>query len=377
MTVKSTNHILIIIIVLFLLYKILDLPGFFINKESDDSKMTYPLVVQDGEDMIMKFSKRKWIKKKLKASIKSINNKRIDIVSIFKRSSKNSPNNLTSRSRLGGTLNKSTKSLHVSQSLNNLGLNSEQYNSIKSQYNKDVLHSKEIQSKAKETHIEINEHLVFRYFSSSEWADKFYDKDMADAIVDTVNWRYDYGVHRIDPQPLKKMIESGFVYTNGNDSDGRPILYFKVRKNSGNEDMKTYLDMLMYSVEMIDRLSVDLTSGEFVCILDLDELSFNNCPPVTVMKEAISLLKRHYPYRLHAIYVVNSGIVFTTIWKLLKPFVPGRVLRKMTFTTSKLDMQQTLTQQIGKENVEISYGGEKSDTIDLDAYMNSHYWANH
>ena len=223
--------------------------------------------------------------------------------------------------------------------------------------------------RAKETHIEINEHLIFRYFSSSGWADKFYDKEMAEAIVDTVNWRYDYGVHLIDPKPLENMIESGFIYTNGNDNYGRPILYFKVRKNSGNESMNTYLDMLMYSVEMIDRLSVDLTSGEFICILDLDQLSLKNCPPVSVMKEAITLLKRHYPYRLHAIYVVNSGIVFTTIWKLLKPFVPGRVLRKMTITTSKLDMQRTLLTQIGKENIEVAYGGEKSDQIDLDEYI--------
>ena len=93
------------------------------------------------------------------------------------------------------------------------------------------------------------------------------------------------------------------------------------------------------------------------------------------MKEAISLLKQHYPYRLQSIFVVNSGIVFTIIWKLLEPFVPDRVLRKMTITTGKKDMQQSLIAAVGIENLETAYGGLKNDEVDIDAYLKSHYWA--
>ena len=43
-----------------------------------------------------------------------------------------------------------------------------------------------------------------------------------------------------------------------------------------------------------------------------------------MLKDAISLLKKHYPYRLGGIFIVNAPGLFSWIWNLVKPFMPAR-----------------------------------------------------
>lgn len=103
-------------------------------------------------------------------------------------------------------------------------------------------------------------------------------------------------------------------------------------------------------------MSVKSGAGEFLVIVDLTGLSWNTCPPFKVMSKIIGLLKRHFPYRLHAMYIVNVGFIFDAVWKLIKPLMPPRALKK-TFFLNHNAMSKILVDKVGVENLEISLGG--------------------
>lgn len=190
-----------------------------------------------------------------------------------------------------------------------------------------------LRSQAKETHMDIGPHIAFRYFVSCEWASTFHGKKVQYAIVDTVRWRSSFhskGVHRIDPGPIKHLIQRGLAYTAGTDKKGRVMMMFKAGRNDKklypNNDV--YLDLLIYTVEKADKMSVSNGVGEFVAVVDLDGLSLFNGPPISVIKSALSLLKHHYPYRLAGIFIINAGSPFVFLWNIIKPLMPPRALKK-------------------------------------------------
>jgi hypothetical protein len=74
------------------------------------------------------------------------------------------------------------------------------------------------------------------------------------------------------------------------------------------------------------------------------------------MKKAIGLLKRHFPYRLHAVYIINIGLVFETVWNILKPAIPKKALRK-TVILKQADAMKILLDYIGHKNLEADLGG--------------------
>ena len=130
-----------------------------------------------------------------------------------------------------------------------------------------------------------------------------------------------------------------------------------------------------------DRQSELLLSGEFVSVLDLEGFTFGKCPPVAFMKQAITLLKRHYPYRLAGVYVVNAGATFNFLWSLLKPILPRKALAK-TFVLNKKESAAFLCDHIGRDYLEVKYGGMLSEQFHPDTsteqhvveYLQQGYW---
>lgn len=111
-------------------------------------------------------------------------------------------------------------------------------------------------------------------------------------------------------------------------------------------------------------------------VIDLDGMSMFNCPPISVIKEGLGLLKRNYPYRLSNIFVVNAGSAFLFIWNIIKPLIPHRALKK-TMVLEKKEMNEILDQNIGLESLESAYGGqvtEESVTKDINKYFSSGFW---
>ena len=182
-----------------------------------------------------------------------------------------------------------------------------------------------------------------------------------DAIIDTVRFRREYDINRINGRLIEPIIKRNLMYVNGYDEHNRGILYVKfsekIQTISGTQDyLRSVLLTALHSVERVDRLSTMKGSAEFVVVIDLNGLSWKTCPPLKTMSLAIGFLKRHFPYRLHAIYIVNASVIFDTIWKLIKPTVPARTLRK-TFVLRKKEDAALLLRKLG-DGLEEDYGGK-------------------
>jgi CRAL/TRIO domain len=116
-------------------------------------------------------------------------------------------------------------------------------------------------------------------------------------------------------------------------------------------------------------------AGEFVAVIDLKDWSWSRCPPVWMLREAIGLLKRHYPYRLGGLFLVNAPGAFTFVWNLLKPFMPSRALSKTFFPTNHKELVRIMDEKLGRNFVEDSYGGlVEEDLSDVNAYIENGYW---
>jgi CRAL/TRIO domain len=121
-------------------------------------------------------------------------------------------------------------------------------------------------------------------------------------------------------------------------------------------------------------MCVQSGSGEFVAVIDLEGFKWSNSLPIPLIKDAVTLLKRHYPYRLGGVFIINGSAAFTLLWSIIKPIMPRKTLSK-TFVINKKQIKKTMCEKLGKEFVEEAYGGDvKEDHGDVIKYFASGYW---
>lgn len=122
-------------------------------------------------------------------------------------------------------------------------------------------------------------------------------------------------------------------------------------------------------------MSVKSGSGQFIAVFDLAGFTWSTCPSISMIKDTIGLLKKHYPYRLGGIFILNGGTAFNFVWNLLKPIMPKRALLK-TFVLNKKEEFSVLDHHLGSNNLEEIYGGkvvgEPGD--DVAQYFQEGYW---
>ena len=121
-------------------------------------------------------------------------------------------------------------------------------------------------------------------------------------------------------------------------------------------------------------MCVQSGSGEFVAVIDLEGFKWSNSLPIPLIKEAVTLLKRHYPYRLGGVFIINGSAAFTLLWSIIKPIMPRKTLSK-TFVINKKQIKKTMCDKLGKEFVEEAYGGDvREDHGDVMKYFSTGYW---
>lgn len=89
---------------------------------------------------------------------------------------------------------------------------------------------------------------------------------------------------------------------------------------------------------------------------------------MSVLHQVISLLNKHYPYRVGGIYLLNSSGPFQMLWGMIKPLVSKRVLEKTAVlgaigvadgSGKKSKASDLLDERLGLSYLEESYGGQQ------------------
>ena len=119
------------------------------------------------------------------------------------------------------------------------------------------LKDRKILAKAKETKFDIDAHTLYRYFKSAEFKETYHGLAYDDALIETINWRSEFGVHKISYKAVEECVKKGIAYTSrSRDKFGRTIMYFKLGRNIKLSDQNIYLQFLMYTIERAEKMSV-------------------------------------------------------------------------------------------------------------------------
>lgn len=262
---------------------------------------------------------------------------------------------------------------HVESDVREMNLSDEKLRLIFDAYGSPRIQRDELRADAALTHWNVTPHTMYRYLASGDWTGKYNGKSIVDAAYDTVQWRKSFGIHSIDVLKLLPLLERGVVYVNGADKHGSALLYFKIGNIQQRVEPDVMIRVLMYSVERADRYSTELGSGQFVAVIDLAGMTFSTAPSFEVIKTALGLLKHNYPYRLNSLIILNAGMLFTTLWSLIKPLMPARALAK-SHVLNKKEAGTVLRERVGREQLEQQYGGEAAPITDFKKYIEEGYW---
>jgi hypothetical protein len=265
-----------------------------------------------------------------------------------------------------------SKTDHVGYTVDELKLSSQQLKKIEDVFTSHHIQNNDFKMNAAASRWDVNRHQIYRYLAACGWADLYNGRSIENSVVETVNWRKNFGISSIDKDIIAPLIEKGIAYVNGADKHGRSILYFKFGRMVGKGNTDDLLKGLMYTVERADSLSVKTGSGEFIAIIDFEGGSLKQMPPFKVISTTINLLKLHYPYRLGGIYVINTGMAFNWIWRLTKPLLPKLALSKTHIV--KKSEKHVLFSHIGEEFIEEAYGGKTVAVTDLAKYLREDEW---
>jgi hypothetical protein len=151
-------------------------------------------------------------------------------------------------------------------------------------------------------------------------------------------------------------MREGWVYVDGNTSDGHPIVMFRKRKDKFPMHLEqTYLRYMMF---VIESAIANMKNGQeqWIWVLDLSVYSPSNAPHMSVTLGVIQMLANHYPERLHKAYVCNAPSIFSLAYKVLSPFIDPVTKSKAEFVTTS-DYEPS---KAGKESNSSSWFGSSS-----------------
>lgn len=249
----------------------------------------------------------------------------------------------------------------------------ESYKQIMKTVDSSVGSSNDILKAAKMTHWPITPHLLYRYYSSVDWGSKYYGRSIPEAAIDTVLWRAQKGIHSLRTDDLAPLVEARVMYCTQLDKEGRPVLFIKPGMPHKRLKAEEYLRLLLYTIERVDRMAQASGSGEMVAVVDLKGYSMYGGLPVSVITEGVNMLKSHFPYRLHSFYLVNPGMAFSILWKMIQPLLSARTKSKI-FMLKKNEMTDRLLDVIGSKALEEEYGGTLVEKINAEKYFADGYW---
>lgn len=102
---------------------------------------------------------------------------------------------------------------HVECELDSLNLTSEQYTYLTESFAllQSQLNDESYLHKASETHWIISPHQLYRYYISGKWTGKYNGKSIVTAAIDTLNWRSEFQIHRIDVNEIMAPLKLGYL----------------------------------------------------------------------------------------------------------------------------------------------------------------------
>lgn len=153
------------------------------------------------------------------------------------------------------------------------------------------------------------------------------------------------------------------------DQHQRRIMFFKIGKwQPGRISVTEIVSATFLLLELGSLEPVSQVMGG-IGIFDFAGYSLNHmwyCSP-TVVQQVIGLIVTAVPQRTNEIHIVNNGWVFDLVFRMFKPFLDERMLRKIHFHGTDMS---SLHRHIAPAHLPAVYGGAMPD-IDYREWLKS------
>ncbi|KAL3901071.1 MAG: hypothetical protein SGCHY_000890 [Lobulomycetales sp.] len=194
-------------------------------------------------------------------------------------------------------------------------------------------------------------------------------------FTDYHNWRADYNVESLRDEfelPEYPIVRAFYPrYYHRTDKLGRPVYY----ENLGELNVTqlfavcTTEKMLRHHVYEYEKLvnyrlpACSKAAGTYIeqscTILDLKGVSLSSFSSVyNTVKEVSSIAQNYYPEMLGKMFIINSPMLFTAVWSLVKPLLDEVTVSKIEILGSSYKAK--LLEVIDENNLPAAYGGKCS-----------------
>jgi hypothetical protein len=181
-------------------------------------------------------------------------------------------------------------------------------------------------------------------------------------LVSHFEWRKSYFPFSITPKAVE-LLNSGFIYVHGRDSQYRPIMVIDAKFYVENMNKYTYEDFLccvIYFIEyIINNLLIPGQVENWIILTNVNGVSIFSIPKD--MKNMMGVLSSNYRCRLFINYILGMGSVLNFLWNIIKNFIDEVSLKKIKFL--KKGEFGPIFDYINEEQVEQKYGGKASNVV--------------
>ena len=151
-------------------------------------------------------------------------------------------------------------------------------------------------------------------------------------LIKHVEWREEYKVDGIlhNTASFNTELEQRKVFNAGFDLKKRPIIFLVARRHHKDKrDIKEVESLIIYSLEMaMTRVKID--DEKILIVFDLAQFALT-CMDYDVVKLLVHILQFNYPEILSAALIVNSPMIFSACWQIIRLLIDPVTAAKCIF----------------------------------------------
>ncbi|PWN38851.1 CRAL/TRIO domain-containing protein, partial [Ceraceosorus guamensis] len=195
---------------------------------------------------------------------------------------------------------------------------------------------------------------MLRYLRATKW-------DVSQAqkrLTETIAWRREFGVDKLDPDEMAHEAKSGKETVLGYDNKARPLHYMHPHRNDTKETPR----QMQFAVWILER-SVDLMPPgieQLALLINFDHRS-RNPTSIANAKLMLYILQNHYVERLGVALCINVPWIFKAFWSAIQPFIDP-------VTKSKCKFDEAIKDEVPSEQLSADFGGTLDPKYNHDAY---------
>lgn len=185
--------------------------------------------------------------------------------------------------------------------------------------------------------------------------------------------------HHIIWRELQKRSMFIGAVSDGNTPSSPIVVLRKKAERFEAEDFEDYRSAFFFTLACVAEIAdrqlgmedpLKAQCGQWFLVMDMNGYSSKNSPPLNVSMETMRIFQNHFPERAKKIVIVDAPMVFTVLWKAIKPFIDPVTRPKFAFV-SRSDGEEELKRRFGETfweclNVELEEAKRSSAQLMVD-----------